>query len=51
MYGKPSSVSYQILYQLFSTNTAMKTQKTKTDTYDSQLYLPVPTLYSSWIYG
>jgi hypothetical protein len=25
--------------------------KDKTDTYDSQLHLPVPTLYSSKIYG
>jgi hypothetical protein len=29
----------------------MKTQKTKTDTYDSQLHLPISTLYSSRIYG
>jgi hypothetical protein len=29
----------------------MKTQKTKTDTYDSQLHLPIPTLYSSRVYG
>lgn len=44
-------VSYQSLYRLSHTNTAMKTQKTKTDTYDSQLHLPVPTLYSVGVYG
>jgi hypothetical protein len=51
MHEKHQPVSQRILRISFHTNTAMKTQKTKTDTYDSQLHFPVSILYSSRVYG
>ena len=46
MHDKRQSVSHLFHRSLLHTNTAMKTLQTITDTYDSRLQPPIPTLYS-----